>query len=379
MKLRKLGKTDLQVSEVGLGCTYMRNMSVELLTTMFEKAMAAGVNFFDCCIANPVDRKNIGAAIAGKREKLIIQGHIGCDMENDQQARTQDLARAKAHMDNLLESLNTDYIDIAMLHCIDQYEEYESALASGLIDYMLEQKAKGVFKYLGFSSHDTATATKMIASGNFDVVMFSINPLFDLVFNDMERFFSMPNDEAYPNTLNVDASRAAFYSYCEEQGVGITVMKALAAGSLVDPNDTPFKQAMTSTQCIHYALNRPAVGSVLIGLKTEEQLDDALAYATATPEELDYTDILHSVTGDVSIKCLYCNHCLPCTTRVDVGEVTRLVDLATSQGKTAELQEQYNQLPVKASACIECGLCVPRCPFAIDIITNMKKAQELFG
>ncbi|MCL2065140.1 MAG: aldo/keto reductase [Candidatus Cloacimonetes bacterium] len=379
MKYRKLGKTDILVSEIGFGCTYFRETGEQMLSRMIDIGIDAGINFLDLCLSRPDDRDVVGRVLEGRRYKMIIQGHLGLSIENGQEARTQDLHKSKAHMEDLLSRLKTDYIDIAMLHCIDQIDEYNAAVQSGLIDYMLQQKKKGVFKALGFSSHEADVASEMVRSGNFDVVMFSISPLFDLLFNDMERFFTMSDDDAYPRDLNIDPKRAAFYSLCVEKGVGISVMKALAAGSLVDPLGSPFDQTMTVPQCIHYALNRPAVSSVFIGMKNEKQLEDALSYYQATPSELDYSGILNSVTGEIAKKCLYCNHCLPCTAQIDIGRVTRLLDDATIRGINSEMMENYANLTVKASACTECGLCVPRCPFGIDIVANMKKANEIYS
>ena len=378
MKYRKLGKTDLNVGEIGFGCTHFPTAREGELKRMFDVGIDAGMNLLDICLAEPDVRDKIGGAIHRRRDKLIIQGHVGMTMEDGQYARTQDLEKSKKHLDDFFARIKTDYIDVAMLHCIDQLEEYEGAINSGLIDYMLEQKKKGVFKYLGFSSHEPKTSTKMVNSGSFDVVMFSISPLFDLLFHDMDRFFTMTDDEPYPKNIDIDEKRAAFYALCEEKGVGITVMKALAAGSLVDLAGSPFAQAMTVPQCIHYALNRPAVGSVLIGFKDVPQVNAALSYYGATAQELDYSNILNSVTGGIVKKCLYCNHCLPCASHINIGAVTKLLDTVTTHGKTKELQDEYEKFQAKASDCTECRLCVSRCPFGIDIVENMKKAGAMF-
>jgi len=378
MNYRKLGKTDLHVSEIGFGCTHLPTVDENELKRMFDVGIDAGMNILDVCLAEPEVRDKIGRSIEGRRNKLIIQGHVGMTLEDGQYARTQNFEKSVQHLDDFYTRLKTDYIDIAMLHCIDQIEEYEAAINSGLIDYMLEQKKKGVFKYLGFSSHEPETASHMVNSSHFDVVMFSISPLFDLLFHDMDKFFTMAEDEPYPTSIDIDEKRAALYALCEEKNVGITVMKALAAGGLVDPAGSPFAKAMTVPQCIHYALNRPAVGSVLIGFKDTSQVNAALSYYGAAPEELDYSYILNSITGGVAKRCLYCNHCLPCSSHINIGAITKLLDTGTIHGKTKELRDEYERLQVKASDCTECRLCVSRCPFGIDIMGNMKKAGAMF-
>jgi predicted aldo/keto reductase-like oxidoreductase len=380
MKYRELGRTGIKVSEIGIGCVYFDEMhEAGLLDKVIGRGIDAGMNLLDVCLSGLEIRDAVGKAIIhGRRDELIIQGHIGLTLENGQDARTQDLEKSRAHIEDLLARLRTDHIDITMLHCIDRMDEYKAAVESGLIEYMLRQKEEGVFRSLGFSSHEPDVASAMIKTGHFDVVMFSVNPLFDLVFNDMDKFFSMPEDEAYPKDLNIDPRRAAFYNLCVEKGIGIVVMKALAAGSLVDPLDTPFAKAMTVPQCLRYALNRPAVAGVLLGYRNVEQVETALSYYTTPRSELDYSEILNSVTGEISPKCLYCNHCLPCASRINIGEVTRLADSGASLGVSAEIRSKYDKLSVKPSACTKCGLCLPRCPFGIDVVENMNKAKALF-
>ena len=75
---------------------------------------------------------------------------------------------------------------------------------------------------------------------------------------------------------------------------------------------------------------------------------------------------------------MYCNHCLPCPVGIDIGTLTKIVDtagFAMSDAVTAA----YEALPVKASACTECGSCTEQCPFGVDVIANMQRAVEIFG
>jgi predicted aldo/keto reductase-like oxidoreductase len=307
---------------------------------------------------------------------MIIQGHVGSTWQDSQYEKTRDLAECAAALEDLLRRLGTGYIDVGMLHYVDTMEDLEESRP--LIAFMEQKKAEGVFKCLGFSSHEPNVAAKLVETGKFDVVMFSINPLFDLVFSDMDRFFSMAADEPYPEELYIDPARSAFYALCEERGVGITVMKSLAAGGLLDPLDSPFKTAMTVPQCIHYAASRPAVASVLVGAGSVAQIEDMLAYCTASKEALDYAHIMNNIGGGREKRCMYCNHCLPCPVHIDVASVTRLADEAAKGGTVADLKRRYEALDVKPSACIKCGSCTARCPFGIDVVENISNATRLF-
>ena len=77
--------------------------------------------------------------------------------------------------------------------------------------------------------------------------------------------------------------RARFYETCQRENIGITVMKSLAAGSLLTAQRSPFGVALSPIQCIHYAMDRPAVSSVLVGVRTPEEMTEALRYETDSP------------------------------------------------------------------------------------------------
>ncbi|HWQ51896.1 MAG TPA: aldo/keto reductase [Terriglobales bacterium] len=376
MEYRRLGKTDLMASVVGLGCEYFNGKPVETGAAMMDAAMAGGVNIIDIYLSSPDLRSLIGEVLRGRRDKMIIQGHVGSTWQDSQYEKTRDLAECAAALEDLLTRLGTDYIDVGMLHYVDTVEDLEAS--QPLIAFMEQKKSEGVFKCLGFSSHEPAVAAKLVETGKFDVVMFSVNPLFDLVFPDMDRFFTMPADEPYPEELHIDPARAEFYRLCEARGVSITVMKSLAAGGLLDPLDSPFKAAMTVPQCIHYAASRPAVASVLVGVGSVDEVQDALSYCTASKEALDFTHIINNVGGGRDKRCMYCNHCLPCPAHIDVAAVTRLADEAAKGGEAEELKRRYASLEVKPSACVKCGACLARCPFGIDVVGNLEKAVRLF-
>lgn len=73
-----------------------------------------------------------------------------------------------------------------------------------------------------------------------------------------------------------------------------------------------------------------------------------------------------------------CNHCLPCPAEIDIGRTILYVGFSQWEGVTDWLRAWYDDLPARASACIECGLCVERCPFGVDVIAKMREAVRLF-
>jgi predicted aldo/keto reductase-like oxidoreductase len=173
--------------------------------------------------------------------------------------------------------------------------------------------------------------------------------------------------------------RVKLYRACEARGVGITVMKSLGAGALLDARRSPFGEALTAPQCIHYALTRPAVASVLVGCKTPEEVREAVAYENTPERERDYAKALHGMRFSPAGQCMYCNHCLPCPASIDVAQVNKYLDLAELGDQNATVRAHYMALSHHAGECIACGSCEANCPFEVPVIQKMEKARQVFG
>ena len=108
------------------------------------------------------------------------------------------------------------------------------------------------------------------------MLLFSVNPAFDLMppSENLDDYFA----EQYDASLaGMDPERAELYKVCEQQDVGITVMKGYAGGRLFNEKTSPFGVAFTPVQCIHYALTRPAVASIMAGYSEPRHVADAVA------------------------------------------------------------------------------------------------------
>ena len=225
-------------------------------------------------------------------------------------------------------------------------------------------------------------ALRAVKTGLIDLMLFSVNPAYDVLNENAERPRKLNNRffDSMQELGGINPVREELYRYCEMHGVGITVMKSLAAGALLSDKTSPFGRAMTVQQCMHYALSRPGVASVLVGMQSPEQVADCLRYETLTPEELDYS-FLFAAEPKFSMqgRCMYCNHCLPCAKHINIAQLSKYLDMALLDGVTPTLQGHYDALEHHAGECIGCGRCETQCPFNVPIIQRMKQAAELFG
>ena len=380
MDYRKLGKTGLMVSEIGLGCEGFVDKDEAFCLALMEKAMENGVNIIDIYTSNPDVRRNIGKAIKGRREKMILQSHLCSVWKDGQYKATRQIDEVREGFEEMMALLDTDYIDIGMIHYIDSDKVWEEVANGPVMEYALELKKQGRIRHIGVSSHNPKVALKMIESGLIEVMMFSVNPCYDLQpgDEDLEKLWA---DESYAGQLvNLDPDRKALYELCEREGVGITVMKAFGGGDLLG-SDSPAGVALTVNQCIHYALTRPGVGSIMCGARTLEELDKSLEYVTASAEERDYAAALASFPRISWVgHCMYCGHCAPCPVGIKVADVTKFLHLVKAKGGMPEAErEHYAALEHHAGECLQCGACEGRCPFGVKVIENMQEAALVFG
>ena len=275
--------------------------------------------------------------------------------------------------------LDTDYLDVGIIHYCDAMSDWEEIVNSGILDYAGQLK-KGQIRRIGMSSHNPLVAERTVKEGGIEVLMFSVNPCYDLQLanEDVEEIWADRNYEKH--LTNMDPDRQRLYEVCQREGVGITVMKAFAGGELLGSNQIA-GVSLTVNQCIAYALSRPAVSVILAGAHSVEELRRSAAYCDADAQEKDYAAALASFprvswTG----HCMYCSHCEPCPKYIDIASVTKYLHLAQAQGTLPEtVRDHYRLLTHHAGECVQCGACEKRCPFGVSIRANMAEAAALFG
>ena len=175
MRYRDLGNTGLKVSEIGLGAEWLERHNEEEVKAVIDCCESFGINILDCWMSNPEVRSNIGKALAGKRERWIIQGHFGSTWQNGQYVRTRDLKKVEEAFADLLTRLQTDYIDLGMIHFVDEEAEFHRIMGGEFLAYVKTQKEKGIIHHIG---HEYAQSDKwpnwQALSGEIEMILFSV-------------------------------------------------------------------------------------------------------------------------------------------------------------------------------------------------------------
>ena len=381
MQYRQLGNTGMSASIIGLGSEFLDKKPYEAVESTMHAALDHGINIMDLFMPGEEVRRHIGRALRGRRDKMIIQGHIGSTDINEQYDVSRDLGTCKRYFEDLMRFLETDYIDCGMLFFMDSDESLEKIEQNGILDYARDLKRQGTIRAIGASSHNPRIAAKMVEKGMIDMLMFSINAAFDMTSSRKDVLETLGDGfSAQTFETGLDPERMALYRLCERNGVGITVMKSLGAGKLLSAEHTPFSRPMTVGQCVHYVLTRPAVTSALVGCQSPEHVADAVRYLELSDTEKDYTDIVNESRGSaMSGSCVYCNHCQPCPVEIDIAGVNKYLDIALLDPDNIppSVRQHYASLQAAGSDCISCGSCEERCPFSVPVIERMAQAARL--
>lgn len=363
MEYRKLPHGSELISVIGMGSSVVGEQSEEGIIQTVRSALDAGINYFDMAAGHATVFPAYGRALRGRRADAMLQVHFGADYTSGEYGWSTDLDTVKRSTEWQLNMLDTDYIDFGFMHCLDEEKDLATYERNGILKYLMDLKDQGTVRHIGFSTHAPEMANMVLDMKILDMLMFSINPMYDYGHGDY--------------AIGSDSERQRMYMRCEVEGVGISVMKPFNAGQLLDARSSPFGAALTTSQCVQYALDKPGVLTVLGGPANAEELSGILSWCGASAKERDYSAI-SALTPDGSAgRCVYCRHCQPCPTGLDIGLINKYYDLAMLGDTLAK--EHYLTLGRTASDCTACGHCDGRCPFKVVQSVRMKAIREYFG
>ena len=385
MKYRELGKTGVKVSEIGMGLEHLLDKDERVVIDTIRAAVNSGVTYLDCHPGHDfqVDSvvyegyEKLSKALRGTRDRLCLT-YLAARLVRsplDMQPR----------FENYLHTLNTDHTEVFIIQFCDKAADFAQVTGEGgMLEYALKLKAEGKIRAIGISTHSSAIAYKAIDNGAFDVLMYPINPAFDVVTDgvgydadDLTTLWDAAQDFSAADKKGAQP-RKSVYSECRRARIGLVAMKPFAGGFIFRvEKDAGF----TPINLISYTLAQSGVSTVIPGCTKPSEIEEILNYYTCADDARDYSEAVAKSRWSVMENCLYCNHCLPCSAGINIGQINRLLDDFTLSPSADEgaVSEKYRAMPVKATSCIQCGICMERCPFKVNVIGRMKRAAEVFG
>lgn len=327
----RLGKTGFEVNQTGFGALPIQRISFEESARILNRALDAGVNFIDTARVYTDSEEKIGRALASRRGEFILAT----------KTRPLDRAGVAESINTSLAMLRTDYVDILQVH--NPKKLPVPGDGTGCYEGLLDAKNAGKARCIGLTAHSYEVAIEGARSGLYDTVQFP----FSIISSGPD--------------LDVPA-------ICKENNVGFIAMKAVAGGLIRNiPAAFAFMRRFDNVLPI-WGVQRMEELEEFIALdKNPPRWDAAMEQAAA--DEL-------AALG--SSFCRGCGYCLPCPAEIDIPVVARIM-LFLGRAPVAGLTSPEGKAKVaRAYECIECGNCIPRCPYGLNTQALVKSNADGF-
>jgi predicted aldo/keto reductase-like oxidoreductase len=349
MEYRTLGRSGMAVSAIGLGTEHLE-IDSESMDEVLRTGVEAGLDFVDLLYVDAagIDARfweHFGPALRRYRGSLILQAHWN-------RPPNYEIDHCRQCFEDVLARVGNSFVEIGLIGMVDDDDQW-SGWAQESIQHLKRYQEEGRVGYIGMSSHRAPVALEAVKSGLIDVLMFQVNAI---------------------RTGYYEGQRA-LYQECVERDVGLVAMKPYFGGTLLTLDGKP--TGITPVQCLSRVLSLP-VSTTVPGAKNAEELRAALHYFEATDEEKNLEPLADQIKQSLAGHCVYCNHCLPCPEGINIGRTLLIADWARGMGISEELSGFYADLEVKPTECTECGVCMDRCPFHVDVIAKIAEAAEVF-
>ncbi|MFW9880929.1 MAG: aldo/keto reductase, partial [Candidatus Thorarchaeota archaeon] len=205
-----------------------------------------------------------GEFIKKRREKITFTSHVS-NVYNEKAGKpvkTRSLNKIKEAFDDMLERLNSNYVDIALIQFVTTLKDYEDLIKKRNVEFVKRLKEEGRSKAIGLSAHNPDLLKKIIEKDDYDVIMYPLN-------------FA---------TGYLKSTRNLIES-CKEKGIALIAIKNLLKGKVLNIKTnnysayfcggSKFKMKLntpaTAAQCMNYAFDLGA-DSVVFGVKTVDEL-----------------------------------------------------------------------------------------------------------
>ncbi len=396
----KLGET---LGMLGLGCMRLptksgggggfgRNQPLdqEAVNAMVDYAIAHGINYFDTAPAYGESEVVTGRALS-RHPRTSFK--IATKLSNMNGAAT--LEAGKQMFETSLKNLQVDYVDFLLLHNIQNMAGYNSRFrTNGLFDWLLEQKAKGRIKHLGFSFHGTnADFPGLVDLYDWDFVQIQLN------YADWKDMSA-----GWGGNSGVTSSEY-LYNYLVGKGIPVLVMEPVKGGALASVSDgiaavmrERHPDLTPAANALSFVGSLPGVMVTLSGMSNMEQLKENVSLFTGfkafDQSEMDFMlTVADLYKSKGQIPCTACKYCMPCPQGVDIpgnfkifntaSDVLLLGAEAGDKKSVSNKQRAFLKLyrgqakGTRADACISCNACLPKCPQHISIPQHLHRISDI--
>ncbi len=334
MEYRVLGKTGLKISRMGLGGIPIQRIDAEGTKKLVYQLMEAGVNYIDSARGYTVSEQYLGYALEGIRDKFVLATK---SMSRTREAMEKDIGIS-------LGNFRTDYIDLYQVHNPTMAQLEQVVAPGGALEALLEAKAQGKIGHIGLTAHSLEVFEKALELDWVETIMFPYNIV---------------------ETQGEELIRKA-----AQKNIGFVDMKPLAGGAIED-----------AALAMRFLAANPDVTVLIPGMADSREIEQNLAACADTSPLTEAEQAkVQAVREALGTQfCRRCNYCAPCTVGISIPSVFLFQGYLDRYGLADWAKDRYGAMAVKASACIDCGACEPRCPYGLPIRQMLKDAAGKFG
>ena len=188
MNYRTLGKTGLQVSELGMGGLFVSSFAAarEEGCRAVRRALELGINYVDTAPGYLDSEEVMGEALEGVEQPYVLSTKLG---GRPQPFDAQDVDALRRSVEESLRLLRRDRIDILMIHEPDRPGQYDwfpdwERFHGPVVELLAELKAEGIIRYTGLGGTTAYTLPHILATGQYDVVLTAFN--YSLLWREAE-------------------------------------------------------------------------------------------------------------------------------------------------------------------------------------------------
>ena len=406
-----------RVSLLGYGCMRLptvgnvsgreddSELDQDQVNLLVDYAIAHGVNLFDTAppYCKGRSQKAVGIALSrhNRNEYFISTKLSNFDASTWSREASMRIYRT------MFEDLQVDYIDYLMLHGIGMpaddlagnhltgMEAFQHRfIDNGMLDFLLQERAAGRIRNLGFSYH-----------GDIEVFDYLLSRHEEIHWDHVLIQHNYINWQHAKAVSARDTDSEYLYAQLAQRDIPIFVMEPLLGGRLAELPDYAVEQMKqrepqqsVASWAFRFAANQPRILTVLSGMTYLEHLQDNIkTYSPHTPLSAEEEQMLHDI-AEVYVKypfvpCTDCKYCMPCPYGIDIPGNFAHFNKSINEGDMVSDDmdaKAYRKARRKylvslnrsvetlrqADHCIGCGKCLVKCPQGIDIPGQLQRIEQ---
>lgn len=331
-----LGRTGIITDRNGFGALPIQRRDMETAVKILRMAYEGGFIFFDTARSYSDSEEKLGQAFEKIRDKIFIATKTAADTPET----------FWADLDKSLSLLKTDYIDIYQFH--NPAVCYKPGDGTDMYECMLEAKKQGKIRFIGITNHRPNVANESVESGLYDTLQF-------------------------PFCYLASQEDVELVEKCERANIGFIAMKGLSGGLIT--NSAAAYAFMTQYNDV----------LPIWGIQHKSELEEFLQYFENPPVLTEEMLALiekerQELTGNF---CRACGYCMPCPVGIQISNAARMAQLIRRSPYAKLLTPSVQEMMNNIENCIECGQCISKCPYELDVPSllkiNLKDYREILA